>query len=142
MSWDPNSALVVYQPIDFYALVTQEVSKSINNVSVELEKLTQDLEAHKPQAQGSWKGRTVSVISTTNRKKAQTAIEKLKLIQSSIATLSKTLEKGTKGFERALALKINPVNEKIAKLNEASSSLLDNHLKILGVQNEFAWYTE
>ena len=33
MSWDPNTAVVLYQPIDFYAIASKEVSKSRTLIS-------------------------------------------------------------------------------------------------------------
>lgn len=146
MSWDPNTAVVLYQPIDFYAIGAKEVSKSIGNTKVALEKMEKELSLYEPKSQEFWLGRKITVVSaglpghanTMNKSVTATKIQKLEEIQSFIEMLAKDLSVATKGFERILALEIAPVNNTIVKLNMICESYLVRHQETLSSQQRFS----
>lgn len=146
MSWDTKTAVFLYQFIDFYAIAGKEVSKSIDNTKIALEKIEKELSLYEPKAQGFWLGGKITVVSsglpggasTMNKGVTATTILKLKGIKSSIEELAKDLIATTKGFERTLAVEIAPANNTIVRLNVICESYLAKHQEILSTQQRFS----
>lgn len=140
MSWDLNTnvAMVLYQPIDFYAIAAREVSKSIDNTKVALEKLEKELNLCEQKAQGYLQGRIVTVISSKVESDTATKIQKLGEIKFSIKMLAKDLNVATKGFVITFALEIGPVINKMVTMNKICKSYLKDHQEILLTQQIFS----
>lgn len=146
MSWDPKTAVISYQPIGFYALVTKEVSKSVHDIKMKLELIEKELQLYKTEIQCSYLGRTITVVrsgvpdspNAINKEITANKIQKLEGIQSSIQELAKDLNRITQGFESALELEIRPVNMTVVRLNGIVKSLLAKHKNILFSQQLFS----
>lgn len=121
MSWDPHTALVLYQPIDFYAVAAKEVSKSIDKTKVTLEEIEGRLNKVQQYPQ---------VITVT--------ISKFEEIQKSLEIVASNLNWETRGFEKALDTEIAPLHQTIIRLGlscERSIDLFRRHEQITDIFN-------
>jgi hypothetical protein len=141
MSWNPNTAIVLHQPIDFYALTAKYASESMDKAKVALEKIEKELCLYEPEAPLSWNGMKITVLvsglpggaDTRNYKVTMNKIQKLNEIRSSFELIAKDLNVAM-GFERTLALEIEPVNNQFTKLYIRCVCYSAKHKEILALQ--------
>lgn len=144
MSWNPNAALIPYQPINFQ----QEVYKYNENINFQqedfkktIETLDKELEVHKPIARQRTERFIVTTIicSQQNLNKHTTAQEiiAIKKIQLSILGLCENFNSVYSGYSSERfkpEIRIN--KKKIKTLQMKCDNYLKEHEKILKIQEK------
>lgn len=111
-SWDPQRAIIVYQPVDFYERAVKIVAKSIDTFNTRFKAWGEVLSLYKP---------------TPNSEEMRLNIRMIQVIKSDISDCAKILMLKTRGFERPLALEMAHLQQTIAVLNAACDISLCSH---------------
>lgn len=145
MNWDPNTAIIVYQPLDVYSIASKNVLSLIENTENVLTKYENELSQYKPRGIGFIGNRKVTVlisgckgnrdridIETTHK-----VLQSLEAIESFIFMIWKDFNLFTKGFERSFTHRINSVNGRIVKLISLCKFYKERHFEIGSSQLKF-----
>lgn len=147
MSWDPKTALILYQPIDFYAIASKEVSKSVDSTKLSLAKLESailgyELERRpigcvhvRKQSIKKMSGFTTKVETYCYRSTAG-KIDHLTSKKLAILSLKIDLEKSTQGFERMFSEKIASAEQTMQKLLAICEFYETRHAELVRFQEK------
>lgn len=141
MSFDPNTAVILYQPIDFQTLAFNEIEKAIGHKKASLDKLGKNLHEYRPQTHCTWNGKNIIVsyncklldrvgIGAIN---TETTINHIADIRDSTQRIAESLKEATRGFETKFASEIAAVNRQISSIFKTCATYLESHLEMLNV---------
>lgn len=120
MSFDPNTAVVVYQPTDWYAFAAKGVSESLDAGRDILELMAKDLSLLAPKAEGFFPGiGRITVLSsgqggTADEVSANATADKIRRIEgtrSFIEGLEEGFTRTVKGFESTFPVEITSMKD-------------------------------
>lgn len=122
MSCETHNILALYQPINFEAIATKEVTKFVAQAKNELAEIENELNFYKSC---KLKTTTRGLEGKLNIELIENAIEKIKVFKLSIDALEANLKVNSRGFEGSMKKEFETIKGSILNLRSLCQAQLD-----------------